>query len=110
MTLSELTDRPIYSQFGDDPDLGELVEMFVSEMPDRIDTLTQLRQLSDWEGVGRIAHQLKGAAGSYGFDEVTPFAACLESLAKEGAAEDEIHVALGQLVGICRRLKEGSPG
>jgi len=40
---------PLYSTFGDDPDLGELVEMFVEEMPDRIDNL--IRQFDDrnWE-------------------------------------------------------------
>ena len=109
MTSSEVTDAPIYSTFGDDPDLGELVELFVSEMPERIEALSQFYQQTDWEGLGRIAHQLKGAAGSYGFDAVTPFAARLEALAKTGQPRAELDDAYEELAAVCGRLKEGAP-
>ncbi|MDP6554248.1 MAG: Hpt domain-containing protein [Pirellulaceae bacterium] len=47
---------------------GELVEMYVDEMPDRIAALERAFDSGDMEGLQRAAHQMKGAAGSYGFD------------------------------------------
>ncbi len=105
---SPLTE-PIYSEFGDDPDLGELVEMFVDEIPDRIDQLLSSLEARDWGGLERTAHQLKGAAGSYGFDALTPWAARLENAAHESAAEEEIRRATEELVAVCRLLRSGTP-
>ena len=99
----------VYSSFGGDPDLGELVEMFVEEMPDRIDTLQQAFTTGDFELLQRSAHQLKGAGGSYGFDQVTPYALALESSLKEGEPADAIEKHLEELVGICQKLRAGEP-
>ena len=38
----------VYSQYGADPDLGELVELFVEEMPDRIQSLLTSAARPDW--------------------------------------------------------------
>ena len=46
MTPSVLNIDVIYSSLGTDPDLGELVEMFVDEMPDRVSTLLGQRHLA----------------------------------------------------------------
>lgn len=97
----------IYSTLGGDPDLGELVEMFVEEMPDRIQTLQQQGAERDWEQLGRTAHQIKGSAGSYGFDPVTPFAAKLESSCREERSEQEIVDDLDRLVALCNQLRAG---
>ncbi len=104
-TESEL----IFSTFGSDPDLGDLVEMFVDEMPDRIATLSEQLDMSDWDNVRRTAHQLKGAAGSYGFDSITPSAAQLEDAVDQGQPEEQIRDAVDELVGLCRRIRAGTP-
>jgi histidine phosphotransfer protein HptB len=96
---------PIYSSLADDPDLGELVEMFVQEMPDRINTLKTQAQSRDWEQLARTAHQLKGAAGSYGFDAVTPCAEQLIRVVKDARDEDRIFAALVELVNLCQCLR-----
>jgi len=98
-----------YSSLAADPDLGELVEMFVQEMPDRINALETQAQSRNWEQLTRTAHQLKGAAGSYGFHEITPFAARLESAAREGRQEEEILSSLDELLDLCRRVRSGVP-
>ena len=64
----------VYSRLAGDPDLGEIVDLFVEEMPERVATLLDQLQAQDWEGLRRTAHQLKGAAGSYGFDMISPCA------------------------------------
>jgi HPt (histidine-containing phosphotransfer) domain-containing protein len=70
--------EPIYSSLADDPDFACLVEMYVDEMPERMEQLRQLFQVGDWRELNRMAHQMKGSAGGYGFDPITPFAARLE--------------------------------
>ncbi|MFW6169642.1 MAG: Hpt domain-containing protein [Planctomycetota bacterium] len=107
MSHTEITLPLIYSSFGDDPDLGELVEMFVEEMPARIRALKEQADEQDWNELARIAHQLKGAAGSYGFDQLTPAAQDLELLARDGAAEPEIRDALNKVIDLCNRTRAG---
>lgn len=99
----------IYSSLVDDEDLQELVELFVAEIPERTAKLLDSMQSGDFVELGRYAHQLKGAAGSYGFDGVTPFAARLEQAARNHEPEKEIESALNELVDICGRLRAGSP-
>ncbi len=107
MSQSALESASIYSSFGDDPDLGELVEMFVDEMSERVANLTGCANEKDWDGLGRFAHQIKGAAGSYGFDQITPFAAKVESACKTGLEEEEIMGSLNDLVNLLEKAKAG---
>lgn len=99
--------RPLYSSFGNDPDLGELVELFVEEMPDRIEQLRVRYINADWDGLQRFAHQLKGAAGSYGFDQLTPAAGRLEESIRFSQPEDQIRAALDSLIDLCERVRPG---
>lgn len=99
----------LYSDFGGDADLGDLVEMFVSEIPDRIQSMLQAAEAADWEQLGRVAHQIKGAAGSYGFGGVTPIAADLERACRESGTAEAIRQGLEELVDMCRRMRGGLP-
>lgn len=100
---------PIYSTLGGDEDLGELVEMFVADMPTRIADFAQAYEAGDWERLQRLAHQLKGSAGSYGFDAVTPLAARLEAAVRDPSDEGEIGAATEELLALCGRLRAGEP-
>jgi len=110
MSPSTCDVQPIYSCFGDDPDLGELVEMFVEEMPERIATLLEQFNSRQWDALRRTAHQIKGAAGSYGFDAITPDAARLENALRENEPEDRLREAVDALVNMCGRARAGTPG
>ena len=101
------SEQPVYSVFGDDPDLGELVEMFVGELPNRVSTLQTHAQDQDWESLRRVAHQLKGSGGSYGFDEISTYAARLEASCKQISKEQQILATLEELVGLCSRVRAG---
>jgi HPt (histidine-containing phosphotransfer) domain-containing protein len=102
---------PVYSSLIDDPDpdMMELVDQFVQEMPDRIGVLETHAQNRDWEQLAKFTHQLKGAAGSYGFELITPCAQTLETAAKEAQSEAKILAALNELLDLCRRLRAGMP-
>lgn len=105
MTQSVFDEPAVYSSLGNDPNLGELVEMFVEEMPDRINTLTESFESGDKETLRRLAHQLKGALGSYGFDQLTPYAAKLERIVCADGANNEIRQSLNDLVNLCRKVR-----
>jgi HPt (histidine-containing phosphotransfer) domain-containing protein len=99
----------IYSTLLDDPDLQELVELFVEELPQRTAQLMAAKSAGDRSELGRYAHQLKGAVGAYGFEGVTQYAARLEEAARSDAPEEEIERALTDLIEICGRLSPGNP-
>jgi HPt (histidine-containing phosphotransfer) domain-containing protein len=108
MTSSIQDIAPIYSSFGGDPLLGEIVELYVAEMPDRVAALERAFSLSDNEALRRSAHQMKGAAGSYGFDSLTEFAAKLEAAVRDGRPREQIQQALHELTERCRRIRGGT--
>lgn len=83
--------------------------MFVAEMPRRIDDFRQEQSAGNREAIGRLAHQMKGAAGSYGFDQATPYAARLENAARENLPEAELYSALNELLDLCSRMRAGVP-
>ncbi len=99
---------PVYSFLAEDPMLGELVNWFVQEMPERVNALEVLARNRDWSQLTRTAHQLKGSAGSYGFTKITPYAARLEAAARDPEDEDAILLALNDLLGLCRRVRAGT--
>lgn len=99
----------LYSRLGEDPDLGEIVTMFVDEMPGRMATLQEQFNEHDWENLRRSAHQLKGAAGSYGFDEISPVAGRLETCIRDEEPLEQIHAAVEEIIDLCRRVRAGGP-
>lgn len=95
----------LISSLASDPDLGDLVDLFVCELPDRVRALQTAWERADRDGVGRFAHQLKGAAGSYGFGQLTPALKQLELLAREHGSEEEIELALQEVTQLCARVR-----
>lgn len=99
----------VYSTLGLDPDLSDLVEMFVEELPDRIDALQTCWDDADMEGLGRVAHQLKGAAGSYGFEELTPALQRLDHRIRTTRPAEDIFNAIEEVADLCSRVRPGAP-
>jgi signal transduction histidine kinase/CheY-like chemotaxis protein/HPt (histidine-containing phosphotransfer) domain-containing protein len=96
-----------YSRFEDDPTLAPLIERFVETLPARIDALRELGAAGERESFDRQLHQLKGAAGSYGFPTITAAAAEAERAVRDGAAPRE---AVGPLVAECARVRMRGAG
>lgn len=95
---------PIYSTFASDEMMSELVELFVSEIPDRVKTLETAYATPDSELLRRTAHQLKGAFGSYGFDALTAPARQLEHSLETNAEWDEVRQHLDYLISLCGQM------
>lgn len=109
MLSAEAISDPLYSIFGGDPEMGELVEAFIDRVPARRRTLCELFAEGNWNELERVAHQLKGAAGSYGFDMLTDVAARLEQVVKTRETHAVISQALEAVVICCDRCRAGAP-
>jgi histidine phosphotransfer protein HptB len=107
--MSQATDQYVYSRLASDPDLREIVDMFVEEMPGRVATLLDQLSAGDWAALQRTAHQLKGAAGSYGFDVISPSAGKVEASLRDHDPEDQIRANVMELVSLCNRAHRGGP-
>ena len=97
----------LYSSLAADPDLGPIVELFVLEMPAKIRVLVEMLDRDDWAQLRILAHQLKGAAGSYGFWPISSAAARLEDTVRRSRPTEEIAGAVDQLVDLCNRATTG---
>lgn len=103
------TAPPLYSDLTVDADMVELVEMFVDELPERVESIAGALAGHDFETLTRLGHQLKGAGTGYGFPAITDAGARVEDLARTltasgGAAElASIRDAVAELADLCRR-------
>jgi HPt (histidine-containing phosphotransfer) domain-containing protein len=77
--------------------MTELVEIFVGEVPDKVHRIVEFEQVQNWPELKRVVHQLKGSAGGYGFDVLTPTCVELEYLLQEKPESLEV-IQLTQLL------------
>lgn len=99
---------PIYSPLGADPDFSDLVDMYVDEMPERATRLQELFAAAAWDDLRRLAHQIKGAAGSYGFGQITPAAGRLEMSIMQAHSPAVIEAELEALLSLCHAIRAGA--
>ncbi len=100
---------PIYSPLASDPGLRDLLEMFVGTLPQRLAKLYQAAAEQDWEGLRRLAHQLKGAAGSYGYAPLSVTAAQLEALCRCQCDPQEVHQLIARVAEVISRITTDPP-
>ncbi|MBL0927119.1 MAG: Hpt domain-containing protein [Phycisphaerales bacterium] len=95
---------PLKSSFEGDPDLRDLVDMFVSEMPARIASLEEAWRTGEAHRLMVLSHQLKGSGGGYGFGPIGDAAARVEAALKAGPETLEaLRPQFEELIDLCRR-------
>lgn len=96
----------IYSGYKDDPDLAGLIDEFITSLGEDIKTMRRELKHGNYDGLRRLAHQMKGAGGSYGYPEMTEAAKKLEDAAKAKDV-DAGKLALGKLTALCQAATRG---
>ena len=94
---------PLLSEFADDPEMVELVELFVAEMPMKVTSLRKAFDEQSLTDLTRLAHQLKGAAAGYGFPTIGEVASELEGAAKATEDVSRLRAQLDELLDLCNR-------
>lgn len=99
--------NPLMSEFAHDPSMTEVVHEFVTELADRVAFIQNAVDQGNSADIRRIAHQLKGAAGGYGFSPISESAGVVEQrLQPVGGSEPDVAQAaqaIDVLVTYCRR-------
>ena len=80
--MPEPPNDPIPSDLvGQDGDYAEIVEQFIQELPQRMQAIEGAVLGQNFEELQRLAHQLKGSGGGYGYPALSERATQLEQLA-----------------------------
>lgn len=69
----------------------ELAQKFMAGLPGTLMKMNEAEKLRDWPALGRIAHTLKGTAGTFGYPHLTELAGHLNAAIK--ASEEESVIA-----------------
>jgi signal transduction histidine kinase/DNA-binding response OmpR family regulator len=99
---------PLYSTFADDPVMAGVVAKFIAALPKRIAALRAEARAPGSEQLARLVHQLKGAAGSYGFAPITDAALAVERVLQAGADHAHVLAAIESLAEMCARVRAGA--
>jgi len=97
------------SELATDPDMTELIEMFVDELPDRVDAIERTLSQQDFDALRSLTHQLKGAAGGYGFPTITDAAKAIETTAKTTGGIEKLTKEVESLATLCRSARATPP-
>ena len=98
--------RPVRTTLLSDDAKAELMAGFVGELPDRVAGIETALHDGDIPTVARLAHQLKGSAGAYGF---LPVARAAQLVEQQAAAQNDIEQLLptvAELMNLCRCAAE----
>ena len=98
-------DEPVLSEYRDDADMAELVELFVSEMPERLQTLADAYKAGNLSVLRVESHRLRGAAAGYGYPVLTDAAAQLEDAINAQQALESIQSEFASLISLCQRVR-----
>ena len=71
----------------DDPEIREIVELFIDRLDADLSRLEQALELQDWSALRHEAHSLKGTAAMVGFSRLSKAAGDLESTLEENLLE-----------------------
>ena len=96
----------ISSQFANDSDLAGILDEFVAALPGKVRAMRQALAGNGMPELARMAHQLKGAGGGYGYPSLTDCARTLEEAAKAQDVE-AAGLRLSDLTRLCQAIARG---
>ncbi len=88
--------------------LRSVLDRFVARLPERVREMQDMVRDHEMDNLARVVHQMKGAAGGYGFPEITAAASRAEQSIKRSDDVESICEQIDELVGLIRRV-DGFP-
>jgi HPt (histidine-containing phosphotransfer) domain-containing protein len=85
--------------------MAAIVVDFVRGLPKQVEQLRLLLEKNELDPLRRLAHQLRGACGGYGFDAITDVAAAAEDSIKTGDSPLVISARVNSLIQIIQRVE-----
>ena len=97
----------LISDLADDPDMLPLVLEFLRQLADRMALFDTHREPEQRSALASAAHQLKGAAGGYGYMSISELARTVERFASAGGTQAECDTAINALLARCQAAIRG---
>lgn len=96
--------KEIMSSLTEDSDYKQTIEMFVSELPERINSLQKTLEQGQFKAFAKQVHALKGLGGFAGFPIYTEKAKDIEGNIRADKI-DEIRQQVNDLIRLCNKTK-----
>jgi CheY-like chemotaxis protein len=93
------------STYADDPAMGEAIAEFTSMLPHRVALMQMLFDGGKLPEVQQVVHQLKGAGGGYGFDDMTRLASQAEGTLKQDLPLESSRREVEALIALIRSVE-----
>jgi HPt (histidine-containing phosphotransfer) domain-containing protein len=103
--MSDLNNNPTLAKLMSKPATAKLVEKFLAGLPQRVTSIQQALQAGEMNQVKVLAHQLKGAAGGYGFLAITKVSTALEAAVISGADKSTVAAHIVSLATLCAQVR-----
>jgi HPt (histidine-containing phosphotransfer) domain-containing protein len=87
------------------PGMKKIIAEFVEGLPDEILKMQDLLNHDDLKSLRRVAHQLRGTGGGYGFDAITELAGSVEDAINRADNRESITAQINSLVDLIRRIE-----
>lgn len=85
--------------------MARLMVRFISKLPERVARIESLSRENDLESLRQAVHQLRGAAGGYGFPKVTESAGRAETSIRNGDPLETVRKEIDSLVELVRSIE-----
>ncbi|MBC8106545.1 MAG: response regulator [Anaerolineae bacterium] len=95
----------VRSSLQDDADMAEIIGDFVARLPKQVELLSSFVKERNLDELRRAVHQLKGAGGGYGFNEITNVARATESGIIADEPFEKIARQVEELTNLLRRVE-----
>lgn len=93
----EKEQTPVVTKKADEFDVTDLIPAYLDRRSKEVEQMKQYLEESDIKNLGRIGHQLKGSAKSYGFEELGQLGSELEKLSQLENNFDQIKVIVSKI-------------
>ena len=98
----------LISEIAEDPDMVPLINTFLDNLKHKMTLMSECLSANRLGDLAKLAHQLKGAGGSYGFPSISDAAKRVEQQAKSQADLEQIQLAVTQLTSLCQQAIAGA--
>ena len=106
-TADDPAGHAILSQFADDPALAALIREFVVGLDQKVAGFRSSLSRRDTGEIEKLAHQLKGVGGMYGYQCLTDTASLIEEAAKEGQDLELLDELVDEFNCQCAQISNG---
>jgi HPt (histidine-containing phosphotransfer) domain-containing protein len=108
-TQSPSSSSVIRSDLAGIPAVARVLPGYVAGLARDVQVLTQPLTPARRTEVRRLAHQLRGSGGAYGFNAITELGAVVESAIDDGEPLDRVSGHVAALVAVIRRVEGYDP-